>query len=83
MEEVNKRSALDVATIFREYGDDFLKQHPLCLDQLKAYRATCSCRTPAIGGHIEKCDQYDHQRITYNSCRNRHCNKCQYTKQLV
>src|SRR5215475_353080 len=39
--------------------------------------AIAVCRTPALGGHVEQCDQCGHQRIAYNSCRNRHCPKCQ------
>ncbi|MEQ8470376.1 MAG: IS91 family transposase [Marinoscillum sp.] len=83
MEQVNKRHPLDVAAIFREYGDHFIESHKLCADQLKAYRAICSCRTAGMGGHVDRCDQCGHGQVSYNSCRNRHCNKCQYTKQLV
>lgn len=83
MELVNKRHPLDVASIFREYGSQFLNSHNLCNDQWKAFKAIIECRTAALGGHVEKCDQCSHQRISYNSCRNRSCNKCQYTKQLI
>ena len=83
MEAVNKRHPLDVAAIFREYGDRFLDNHSLCADQWKAYKAICACRTKAMGGHVDACNKCGVQQISYNSCRNRHCNKCQYTKQLV
>lgn len=83
MDKDNKRQSLDVAAIFRGYGDRFLSNHKLCADQLKAYQAISSCRTAAMGGHVESCNQCGHQQVSYNSCRNRHCNKCQYTKQLV
>jgi len=83
MEAVNTRHPLDVASILTEYGSQFTNKHKLCADQLKALRAITQCRTAAMGGHVEKCDQCHHQRIAYNSCRNRHCNKCQYVKQLI
>ena len=82
MEAVNSRHPLDVACILTEYGSQFTDKHKLCADQLIAFRAITQCRTAAMGGHLEGCNQCDHQRIAYNSCRNRHCNKCQYVKQL-
>ncbi len=81
--EVNTRHPKDVASIFKEYGSQFIDEHKLCADQLKAFRAITQCRTAVMGGHLEGCDQCAHQRIAYNSCRNRHCNKCQYIKQLI
>ena len=81
MQETNTRYPLDLACIFKEYGGAFLEKHKLCFDQAKAFTAISRCRTAALGGHIKSCDQ--HNQIAYNSCRNRHCNKCQYTKQLV
>lgn len=83
MEKVNQRHSLDIAAIFRQYGDTFLANHQLCYDQLKAYNAICNCRTAKMGGHLDKCSHCNHQQLSYNSCRNRHCNKCQYTKQLI
>jgi hypothetical protein len=80
--EANTRHPLDVAFILKEYGSKFTDKHKLCNDQLKALRAITQCRTAAMGGHLEGCDQCGHHRIAYNSCRNRHCNKCQYLKQL-
>ena len=82
MNTINQRHPLDVAQILKEYGSQFINSHNLCPDQLKAYSAILHCRTPAMGGHLQACDQCGHQRIAYNSCRNRHCNKCQYVKQL-
>ncbi|CAD5292054.1 transposase [Imperialibacter sp. EC-SDR9] len=72
-----------MAAIFREYGGNFIARGKLSIDQLKAYNAICSCRTSAMGGHVDSCDKCGHCQVSYNSCRNRHCNKCQYTKQLV
>ena len=83
MVPVNQRQPLDVARIFREYGGQFMDSHQLCPDQLKAFKAIQQCRTAAMGGHVEKCNQCHHQQVAYNSCRNRHCPKCQYLKQLL
>lgn len=83
MELINGRHLLDVAQIFKEYGGHYLEGHKLCPDQLKAFRAITQCRTQALGGHLQKCSHCSYQRVAYNSCRNRHCNKCQYTKQLI
>lgn len=83
MKAINSRHRLDVAQLFREYGRQFLDSHTLCVAQRKAFKAICACRTSLMGGHVQGCNLCDHQRIAYNSCRNRNCNKCQYTKQLV
>ncbi|MEQ8810925.1 MAG: IS91 family transposase [Imperialibacter sp.] len=83
MGEENKRQPLEVAAIFREYGDEFIERGKLSIDQFKAYKAICCCRTSALGGHVENCNHCGHSQVSYNSCRNRHCNKCQSTKQLV
>lgn len=82
MKAINKRHPVDVALILQTYGRQFLEKNKLCPVQLKAFRAISRCRTAAMGGHLEECNQCNHQRIAYNSCRNRNCNKCQYTKQL-
>jgi len=82
MGPINTRHPLDVGYILKEYGGQFRSNHQLCGDQLKAFKAITQCRTAAMGGHLEGCNQCGHQRIAYNSCRNRHCNKCQYLKQL-
>lgn len=83
MQLLNKRHPVDVATIFKEYGGQFIIDNKLCVDQRKAFRAICACRTAAMGGHLQACDNCGHQRVAYNSCRNRNCNKCQFTKQLI
>lgn len=83
MEFINSRHSLDIAYLFRTYGGWYLDNHTLCLDQLKAFHSISACRTLAMGGHLQRCNYCDHQRNAYNSCGNRHCNKCQYTKQLV
>jgi hypothetical protein len=73
------RPALEVADIFREQGAAWRKANAghVSLGQLKVMSAIESCRTAALGGHVERCEDCAHTRIAYNSCRNRHCPKCQ------
>lgn len=73
------RPALEVADIFRSHGPAWRAQEAghLSLGQLKVMSAIEQCRTAALGGHALHCDACDHQEISYNSCRNRHCPKCQ------
>jgi len=71
------RPALELADIFRQYGEAYRAQHPLPRQSLRVMRAIETCRTAALGGHVEQCSQCDFTRISYNSCRNRHCPKCQ------
>jgi hypothetical protein len=71
------RPAYELAGIFRQYGEAYRKSHSLPLGQLRVMRAVETCRTAVLGGHVEKCGQCDYTRIAYNSCRNRHCPKCQ------
>ena len=70
---------LEVADVIREYGEEFLKQwgHTLSPQQRKALHDIGVCRTAALGGHVEECDECAHRLIVYNSCRNRHCPRCQ------
>lgn len=68
---------IEVADIFRAYGQIYHKKNKLPLNMHKVMNAIESCRTAKLGGHIEICDNCGHQRISYNSCRNRHCPKCQ------
>ena len=73
------RASLEVADIFRAAGPAYRINHAgqLSLQQLKVMAAIEACRTAALGGHIEGCQDCGHCRIAYNSCRNRHCPKCQ------
>jgi len=71
------RPTVEVAGIFRRHGQRYREQHSLPLQQLKLMRAIETCRTAGLGGHVERCSHCPHQRIAYNSCRNRHCPKCQ------
>jgi len=68
-----------VADILRAQGDRFLDRYRSSFDfqQFKAFRAIQRCRTAALGGHVDVCSQCGHQEISYNSCRNRNCPKCQ------
>ncbi len=70
-----KRSP-ELADIFRAYGQSYRQAHPLPRAQLKVMRAIESCRTAALGGHLQQCDSCGYQQPAYNSCRNRHCPKC-------
>jgi hypothetical protein len=73
------RPALEVADIFRAHGPAWRQaQHGhLSLGQLKVMSAIEQCRSAALGGHVLRCDICDEVEIAYNSCRNRHCPKCQ------
>jgi Putative transposase/Transposase zinc-binding domain len=73
------RPQLEVADIFRRYGEVYRQQHGASLStaQRRVMNAIEVCRTAALGGHVEQCDQCGHQRNAYNSCGNRHCPKCQ------
>jgi len=71
---------VEVADIFRRYGPQYRKDHPLPLNQLRVMRAIEICRTATLGGHVDECDSCGHLEISYNSCRNRHCPKCQFLR---
>jgi hypothetical protein len=75
------RPALEVADIFRGHGPAWREANAghVSLDQLKVMSAIESCRTAALGGHVLRCEKCSHTLIAYNSCRNRHCPKCQGT----
>lgn len=72
------RSGPEVADIFRRYGEAYRAQHTsLSTGQRRVMTAIELCRTAALGGHVEACDQCGHRRIAFNSCRDRHCPRCQ------
>ena len=73
------RPALEVADIFRDHGPAYRQANEghLSLAQLKVMSSIEACRTEALGGHVAACTRCDHQHIAYNSCKNRHCPKCQ------
>jgi hypothetical protein len=70
---------LEVADVFRDGETRFRAQYgqSLSSQQHQVLRAIVRCRTAALGGHVGRCDDCGHQQIQYNSCRNRHCPKCQ------
>jgi len=74
--EPMSRPAFEVADIFRRYGPGYRQRHRLPRVQLRVMRAIETCRTAALGGHLERCDHCTNERNSYNSCRNRHCPKC-------
>jgi putative transposase/transposase-like zinc-binding protein len=71
------RPRLELADIVRHHGDAYRRTHRLTSVQHRTLRAIATCRTAALGGHQETCDRCGAVRFTYNSCRNRHCPKCQ------
>src|SRR6266849_2807622 len=73
------RPLLEVADVIKSHGAAFLQKYGshLTPTQKKALRDLARCRTAALGGHVERCLDCGHERIAYNSCRNRHCPKCQ------
>ena len=73
------RTGLEVADIFHRHGAAWRRANAghLSLGQLKVMSAIENCRSAALGGHVERCEDCGHHRIAYNSCRNRHCPKCQ------
>lgn len=68
---------IELQDIFYVHGEDYRKTHRLPLNVLKAMTAIEACRTAELGGHVDECDECGYIRISYNSCRNRHCPKCQ------
>lgn len=68
---------LEVADVFRKHADEYLATYGATAAQRRVVRAVQNCRTAILGGHVEACDRCGHQQVAYNSCRNRHCPKCQ------
>ncbi len=75
------RPRLEVADVVRAHGQAFLARHAASLEQRKVLRDIVSCRTLALGGHVDVCAACGLKRPAYNSCRNRHCPKCQALSQ--
>ena len=72
-----RRKSPEVADIFRSYGQEYREKNALNAGQYKVMKRIEICRTAALGGHVEACDHCGHTRNAYNSCRDRHCPKCQ------
>ena len=62
---------LELADVIRAYGNEYRRQHKLPRRHLRVLQDIASCRTAALGGHVDRCDACGHERISYNSCRNR------------
>ena len=71
------RRMSEVQDVFREYGEEYMRIQKPLPHVCKAIRAIAACRTAALGGHTDTCDECGHTKQSYNSCRNRHCPKCQ------
>jgi hypothetical protein len=76
-QEPASRPRLEVADVFRRFGEVYRESHALTEEQAKAFEAILVCRTPVLGGHLDCCEECGFERPAYNSCRNRHCPKCQ------
>ena len=72
-----KQQQVELADIFRLYADDYRRSHPVSYQQSKVLHHIEICRTAELGGHVEQCDQCAFEKNAYNSCRDRHCPKCQ------
>lgn len=80
---VRPRNTLEVADILRAHGQAYRDRHPVSPEQAKVMRRLAQCRTAALGGHKDACGNCGFTRISYNSCRDRHCPKCQASKRAV
>ena len=75
------RATHEVADVIRLFGADLLRSGMVTPARRRVMRDLSACRTSLLGGHVESCDSCDYHRIAYNSCRNRHCPKCQGARQ--
>jgi predicted Zn-ribbon and HTH transcriptional regulator len=74
---LNNKKNFEVADLFHLYADQYRQSNPLSYEQIKVMHHIEVCRTAQLGGHVEQCDQCGFEQIAYNSCRDRHCPKCQ------
>ena len=74
------RPTWEIGDILRCHGPTYRQRHPLTADQAKVLRRLAACRTAELGGHVDGCDACGFARVSYNSCRDRHCPKCQARK---
>lgn len=77
------RPSVEVGDIFRAGGKDYAARHPVSAAQAAVLRRLAACRTAALGGHVDACAGCGYTRISYNSCRDRHCPKCQAAKRAA
>ncbi len=78
-----EKPAYELANVFRLYGDEYRQQYHVSHQQRLVMRDIVQCRTAALGGHVDECDTCGGLRVSYNSCRNRHCPKCGSMAKLV
>ncbi len=78
----NRQQSVELADVFVKYADVYIEQHGVSAAQNKAIKAISRCRTSALGGHVSRCDHCNVEEISYNSCRYRHCPKCQTIKKV-
>ena len=71
------RTKFDVGQIIRDYSEDFYKKYPVVPQVRKSFSSMAACRTKTLGGHVEICPECGEKHVSYNSCRDRHCPKCQ------
>ena len=83
MSALDARTALAVGDILRVHGDTYRTKHPVTPEQAQVMRRLADCRTAALGGHVDACTGCGWTRISYNSCRDRHCPKCQAGKRAA
>lgn len=76
-EPAARKGGVELGDIFRAHGESYRRHHRLPASHLKVIEAVERCRTKTLGGHMERCDACGFERPAYNSCRNRHCPKCQ------
>jgi hypothetical protein len=81
VEQPAGRPRLEVADILRAHGDEYRRDHRVSARQQSVLRHLVDCRTAALGGHVDRCTNCERVRISYNSCRDRHCPKCQSLRQ--
>lgn len=74
---------VEVQDVLRANGEEFLATHALTSQQRKAYGAMLACRTAELGGHVDRCEGCGHELVSHDSCRNRHCPKCQAFRREV
>jgi hypothetical protein len=83
MTAMHPHAALEVGDILRAHGEAYQARHPVPPQQARVLRRLAACRTAALGGHVDTCSDCGFTRLSYNSCRDRHCPKCQASKRAA
>ncbi len=83
MTDLQKRTSLEVGAVLRAQGAAYRAKHPISPEQAQVMKHLAACRTAALGGHVDACTGCGFTRISYNSCRDRHCPKCQAGKRAA